>query len=532
MQDIPALESGKGDFMKALRISRWQGRAVAPLVGVTAMALLIGVGATGTAGAAGITNGGTLIVGTMSGGTSESMSPASNATNGEMMRKAQLYDRFFVFSDTGIPELSVLKKYSVSTDGLTVTLQLRPDIKWSDGSKATADDMLWTFKTWSTSAFKMNGGLKASVDFTGIKKIDNLTIQIPMKAANPALPSQLASTLASFIKNGTEGKGFDLPIGTGPFKLVSWTPGGIYNFVANPYYWRTKLHLSKLVVNSSFTDSSALVNALDSGQIDAAMQIPFSAATIVRSAGKKLLTSTGFGMNAITMRTDLAPFNDPRVTLALKLIANRNEIKSNAYLGFLKIGNDLPGQGTQYFASNLTRGQDIAQAKALLKAAGKSDLTVTLTICDLVPGELEAGTLFAAQAKAAGVTVILKKVEAATYFSASAGWPYPMGVTTWSDSASTLAGFYALATGKGGYNETGFGDAAFSAKVAAASSTLDTAKAASLWAEIQTEMFNNGGYIVYGTPQFVDALDKSVRGLTSGSNWFLSGARLYKAWMD
>jgi peptide/nickel transport system substrate-binding protein len=182
--------------------------------------------------------------------------------------------------------------------------------------------------------------------------------------------------------------------------------------------------------------------------------------------------------------------------------------------------------------SNLTRKQDIAKAKELLKAAGQQNLTVELTVSDLVPGELEAATLYAAQAKKAGVTVNLKKVDAASYFTAAAGWPYPMGVTTWSDAANSLGGFYQLGgTTKGPYNETRWGNADTDAKIQEALGTSDPKRATELWSNIQKRMFANGGYIVYGAPQFVDGLSPKVQGLTNDQHWFLSGAQLYKAWL-
>ena len=88
--------------------------------------------------------------------------------------------------------------------------------------------------------------------------------------------------------------------------------------------------------------------------------------------------------------------------------------------GFGTLGNDLFGTDLPYFVADLpVREQDLEQAKSLLAQAGKENLEVTLQTSDIVPGFVEAATLFAEQAKGAGVTVNVKKEAANAYFDTS-----------------------------------------------------------------------------------------------------------------
>ena len=79
------------------------------------------------------------------------------------------------------------------------------------------------------------------------------------------------------------------------------------------------------------------------------------------------------------MDTTKPPFNDPRVTLAIKLIADRKALVESAISGYGTVGNDIFGAGLPFYDKSLPqRVQDIDKAKSLLKAAGKSDLKIQL----------------------------------------------------------------------------------------------------------------------------------------------------------
>ena len=111
-------------------------------------------------------------------------------------------------------------------------------------------------------------------------------------------------------------------------------------------------------------------------------------------------------MVPIYMAVDLDPFQDVRVRQAMRLIADRPALVEAAQAGFGVVGNDVFGYRQPDYNTDLPqRTQDIEQAKSLLKAAGKSDLRVTLYSSTVAPGMLESATAFAQQAKAAGVTV-------------------------------------------------------------------------------------------------------------------------------
>ena len=136
------------------------------------------------------------------------------------------------------------------------------------------------------------------------------------------------------------------------------------------------------------------------------------------------------------MDTTQAPFTDNNVRQAIRLIADREALVASAINGFGTVGNDIVGKGLPFYDNVLPqREQDIDQAKSLLKQAGQENLTVLLRTSPIFPGFVEAATLLAEQAKAAGVTIQLKQVPPNSYYNpsllylkmafAETQWPIP-----------------------------------------------------------------------------------------------------------
>jgi peptide/nickel transport system substrate-binding protein len=225
---------------------------------------------------------------------------------------------------------------------------------------------------------------------------------------------------------------------------------------------------------------------------------------------------------------DRAPFDDVRVRQAIRLAADRQALVDGALAGYARPGDDLFGSMTQYFAADLRRTQDVEQARSLLRAAGQSDLTITITTSTAIPGAVEATTLLAQQVKAAGITIKPKVVTPANYFTPAAGWPYPMGVDAQTTQASLTTAYRIALYSSGG--ETGWdynGDRALQAAIAAS----DATQAAKLWPAPQQEQFDRGGHLVWANADYVDAVAKNVRGLTTTAVLYLNNFRFCDGWI-
>jgi peptide/nickel transport system substrate-binding protein len=295
----------------------------------------------------------------------------------------------------------------------------------------------------------------------------------------------------------------------------SWKRGERSLFKRFPNYRESGRPYLDEVEIIAINDSTALYNALVGGQIDALPRLSPSLVAGVKANDRLQLLQGPTGVHTdMTMSVDLDPFRDNRVRQAFRLMVDRQQMISNALGGNGRIGNDLPTPYDADFASALPQRQhDPEKAKSLLKAAGKEGLTVSLYTSDAGPAMLESATLFAEQAKAAGVTVKLDKVSANHYYDESGKFlKAPFAQDTWSYRTlpNALADAYVSAAP---FNETHWKRPAFDKLVAEAERTLNPAKRHQLWLEVQRELWNEGGFIIWGFIDNLDAVSAKVRGI-------------------
>ncbi len=510
----------------------WAGAAAIGVAGAGLLASCTGrggrTGPVGSGVAGTPVRGGRFIVGAIGGPVTGTINPLTYNDVPGSIRAATLYNRLFRLDEDLkqlVPQLAVSAEPNATA---TVwTLQLRDGVTFHDGKPFGADDVVHTFGVWADPTVFVASAITPLVDLKGVRKLGPLTVEIPLIAPIAAFdtlltgPSvvQAGSTLASLSQKA---------IGTGPFTLVSSAPGQTV-LAANKNYWEHgKPYVDDLVINSSFSDETARLNALLSGQINIIGGIAASAAKQQESSGQvTILRAHSNAPLYFSMRTDKAPFNDVRVRQALRLVADRQELINDALSGYGTVGNDLLGTGTQYFAANLTRSRDVDQAKALLKAAGQEGLSVTLRIAAAFPGATESATLFQQQAKAAGININLETGTPASYFQPASGWPYSFGEDGWGISFPSLTAAY---NGVAGLNESGWNPAQ-DPTLSAASAALDKSKAAQLWATVQREQFDTGGYLIWAQPDFLDAVAKKVHGLQTTAAGNLNSYRLQDGWL-
>ena len=272
-------------------------------------------------------------------------------------------------------------------------------------------------------------------------------------------------------------------------------------------------------------DNAARLNALLSGEVDMISQIPFAQAKEQQERGDiQVIAADSPAIQVFLMAVDIEPFDDPLVRQAFRLIADRQALIDGALFGFASIGNDLPGKGLPFHAEDLPpREQDLDQAASLLRQAGKENLTVTLHTSDIVPGFVEAATLFAEQAKGAGVTVKVKREPANAYFDTSLLYTkLDFAQSFWTFSSVPLWYEQALLS-DAVWNETHWRDENTDKLIREAQGAPNEETATELWHEIQQIQYDEGGYIVWANQSLVDGAAKNVKGIVPSSFFNLGG---------
>lgn len=467
--------------------------------------------------------GGTLRVGLVTNGNAETVDVQKAINTPDYCRTDSLYDPLFFQAPSGAPG-GVYPGLAVGADSnadATIwTLHLRQGVTWHDGKPLTAEDVVYTIRSWGSPASYFQPLASSIIDFKNVRKVGPLTVQVPLLRGVAAFPSITSWYNGYVIQKGTTN--FAKPVGTGPFIFESFTPGSSSTFKANPNYWQGRPHLDALVVNSSFTDDPSRLNAVLSGEIDTAPGV--SQALAKAHASQMVIgNATGPGFIAVCMRVNQAPFTDLRVRQAFKLLLDRETFVTDVFDGYATPGNDCVGATLQYWASDIKAEYDPEKAKALLKAAGHESLTLELLASPVVPGMVESGTLYAEQAKAVGVTANIRQMSPSVYYSSSspayATGQRPFSVNYWNAIPPSLAGFYLEALNRHApFNETAWGlapgqDTLFYDAMA----ETDPAKAAEKWHAVQEVQATQGGYIIVANVNYVDAYSQRVRNVQTTS---------------
>ena len=139
-----------------------------------------------------------------------------------------------------------------------------------------------------------------------------------------------------------------------------------------------------------------------------------------RRARSRSIDAPSPAIQVFCMAVDIAPFDDPHVRAGVPADPRPPGADRRRALR-LRHARQRPASARAARTSPTCRSreQDLEQAKSLLAQAGQENLEVTLQTSDIVPGFVEAATLFAQQAKGAGVTVNVKKEAANAYFDTS-----------------------------------------------------------------------------------------------------------------
>ncbi len=487
--------------------------------------------------------GGAFTVGVISGGQEENLFPGTSVGTPDFVRDYNLYNLLFYLGKNVTPLVPGLAlSAEPNTDASVWVFKLRPGVTWHDGKSFGADDVVYNFKTvWSNPNLDFSSGfLTGMIDFKNVKALDDLTVQVPLNTPAAQFPTIFAYFDFPVVQNGATVKSSAKhPIGTGPFKFESFTPGSRSVFTANKDYWETgKPYVDQLVVDSSFTDTNSLFNALLEGTINLFPSLPLVTARSQLTQKQVQILASPFAAQSymFCMRVDKGPFADNRVREGFKYLVDRQAMIDGAWAGFGTPAYDLLAPGTQYYAADLKREHDPDKAKALFKAAGVLGNTFTLPTCDFLPGMVESSTILAQQAAAAGVKVVVNTESAATYFTPAGGFTVrPFGYEVDQPVGSLLAAYRSEYTIGCPYPDTHWGDqsggAAAEALISRAIAATNPSQAEQLWRECQLQQFNEGDYLVWGNVPYVDAVANNVRGLSAGAGFSYNNWRLQDGWL-
>ncbi len=323
---------------------------------------------------------------------------------------------------------SLAESWTKSKDGLSYEFVLRRGAKFHNGDPVTAEDVKFSFERYKgTSAQLMHERVAA------VETPDPQHVVFKLKAPWPDFLTFYGSATGSgwiVPKKYVEKVGPDgfkkAPIGAGPYKFVSFTPGVELVFEAFEDYWRETPHVKKLVFKV-IPDESTRLAALMRGEVDIVYSIRGELAEeIKRTPGltlKPQVLQGSFWLYFPDQWDPKSPWHDIRVRQAAGLALDRKTINEALTLGFSRITNSIIPDIFEYYWKPPAAVFDPTAAKKLLAAAGHPNgFDAGEYYCDISYANIGEAAINNLQA--IGIRAKLRPLERAAFFEGYASKKY------------------------------------------------------------------------------------------------------------
>jgi peptide/nickel transport system substrate-binding protein len=457
----------------------------------------------------------------VSGGTTDFIDGQHIVAKSDIVRLMTGWDGLAYFDENYKIRLSLAEELRAEKANQYL-IRVRDGIEFHNGKTLTIDDVIYSIRRTKNPKLKLFGNAAfGAIDLKRIRKLDRRTCRLFLSRADVTLMEAFAQYFQGVVPKGYQpnavGKGPLQYVGTGPFKVQSFTPGRESVHVRNENYWRSGQPWFDQVRVINFPSDAAKVNALLSGQIDAMTDVPFAQVPVVRGRRNlRIYTAQTGAWTPLCMRVDVAPFNDVRVRRAFRLLINRPQVVQQGLSGFGRVGNDIYSPFDPAYAGDEfpQRRYDPEQARSLLRQAGQENLSVELITSPADTGMVEGATIFAQNAKAGGVDVTVRNVDGGTiYGDQYLKWPFSADYWgTRNYLQQVAAGVLKTAP----FNETHW-DAyenypRFESLYRQALATVNERRRAEIIKEMQRMEYNDGGLIIWGFKNLTDAYSSRVGG--------------------
>ncbi len=452
----------------------------------------------------------------------------------------------------------------ISADGKTYTFKIKSAVVWSDNTKVTANDFVYSIKRmlnpdlaaeYASFYFGIVGAeayygaaLKTAAEKTalaaavGVRAVDAATVEIKLIDPLPSFLNLMALWPTYPVRQDkitAGGETWTEPatyIGNGPFLLKEWVHQDHMTFVPNPNYWGTKTKLTDMTYKM-ITDANAALAAYKNNELDiSGVPVGTEAATMTDAVySKEIVRYAELVTFAFQFNVTKAPFDNLKVRQALSCAVDRNAFVTNVRGGVGKaalswIPPGMPGHdatlGTEY-AFNVTK------AKQLLSEAGYADVTklpqLRFQFSDTAGNRTIAQFLQAQLKQNLNIDLVLEPMESKAFSqlinSGGGTWSWYGWGADYPDPDNWLPQLFGTGAGN---NHTFYSNPAFDALAVQGLKELDNTKRLQIWANAQKLVMADAPIVTMFYRERFVLVKPSVKGLTTtGMDGQIAGDTFY-----
>ncbi len=314
-------------------------------------------------------------------------------------------------------------------DELTIVYTIRQDAKFWDGNPVTVDDVIFSLKRnmdpetgsiWiafysNVKSITQTGPWEMTVKFAKPDELFN-------KEMGTDAGGIVEKAYVQKVGEAKYGSGANV-MGSGPYKLVSWKSGSEIVLEANPGYWDPNLQPKVQKVTLKFiVDTSTITNALLSGEIDGAYEVPPTSIPPLKSTSNgKLYFGPSLSVSEIAISNNKGPMGNPQLRKALAMAINRPAIVEKVFNGAAVVNKTLTPPTAwdpealsvykQAFDALPGGTPDVAGAKQIVAGQTGASKPMVMAVLAGDQRELELASIVQQAAKDIGMTINLKQMQ-------------------------------------------------------------------------------------------------------------------------
>ena len=396
------------------------------VLGVAAPTLLAPVGSAAPASNAAAAAAGTLVIGLVAEPTS--LDPGQLTDINSMKLLGAMYDTLVRFKpDSFDLAPSLATSWDISSDLMLYTFKLRPGVKFHDGTDFNADAVKFTYDRLldpngpyaDTGPFPFAPGYYGSIAETIV--VDPLTVQFRLNRQDASLINAFTLNTGRIVSPQavkTSRKNFaQNPVGTGPFKFVSWDHNVRITLTANPDYWDGAPALSQLIFRPLVDEQTRITEFL-SGGVDVIFDVPpDNIGQVKGNPDAVFLEQPGPHVWWVTLNVQKPPFDNVLVRRAVNYAVNKDALTQDILkgTGTPSVGPIPPAIGWAYTDQVTQYNYDPDRAQELLKQSGVlMPINVTFWVTESGSGMQSPktmGTAIQADLAAIGVNAQIQTFE-------------------------------------------------------------------------------------------------------------------------
>ena len=348
----------------------------------------------------------------------------------------QVYSTLMALDPDAKPYPELAESFSMSEDGLQYTFKLRPGIKFHNGDDLTAEDVKFSFDRLRAKDSGYSYGAQVET-IASVDVVDPLTVTFKLSKRTGPFLTYMAFPGSSIVPKKLVESGHDLnekPVGSGPFKFVSYEPRSAIKFERNENYFQAGKPYFDAMEYRIISDVTALTDAVMSGEVDFSNEIPPKDwATVSANGDLAAQAVEGSRYYWLLPNNERKPLDNPKVRQAIGLALDRNALVAGAFFGQATpiLGGVVPKWNWGFADINFFKdGADVEGAKKLLAEAGFADgFETSMTMASSFPAMMAMAPIIQANLAAVGIKAKIETMEIPRYWDEVWG-PSKFDITT------------------------------------------------------------------------------------------------------